>query len=110
MPEPSPGKATDDDLRWTSVSVGQRCPVCGSPGGCGVAPFRGGVAVDCRLVASGWPMTEGGWLHRLPPDGAVDDASQSVDGATCAFPLPTARITGSSSRSVSPAARRGGLE
>jgi hypothetical protein len=97
----SPGSTTEDDLRWTSVSVGQRCPVCGAPGGCGVAPFRGGIAVDCRRVVSSWPMTEGGWLHRLPVDGAVDDDSHGTDGATCAFPLPGARITGASARSAS---------
>jgi hypothetical protein len=102
MLERRPATTIDDDLRWTSVSVGQRCPVCGAPGGCGVAPFRGGVAVDCRNVASSWPMTDGGWLHRLPADESVDDASHDADGATCAFPLPTARITGASSSSASP--------
>ena len=99
MLEPSLGTTIDDDLRWNSVSVGQRCPVCGAPGGCGVAQFRGGIAVDCRWVVSSWPMTEGGWLHRLPDDEA-DDASHGTDGATCAFPLPAARITGASSRST----------
>jgi hypothetical protein len=101
MQERSPGTTIEDDLRWNSVSVGQRCPVCGAPGGCGVAPFRGGIAVDCRRVVSSWPMTEGGWLHRLPVDGAVDDDSHGTDGATCAFPLPGARITGASARSAS---------
>jgi hypothetical protein len=96
----SPGTTIDDDLRWSSVSVGQRCPVCGAPGGCGVAPFRGGVAVDCRRVVSGWPMTEGGWLHRLPDDEVVDDARHATQGAACAFPLPGARITGASAGSA----------
>ena len=90
----------EGDLRWTSVSVGQRCPVCGAPGGCGVAPFRGGVAVDCRSTVSAWPMIQGGWLHRLPADEAVDEAADSADGASCAFPQPTARITGASARSA----------
>jgi hypothetical protein len=100
MLERSLGTTIDDDLRLSSVSIGQRCPVCAAPGGCGVAPFRGGIAVDCRRVVSSWPMTEGGWLHRLAVDGDVDDASDGTDGATCAFPLPTARITGASSRSA----------
>ena len=100
MPERSLGTTIDDELRWTGVSVGQRCPVCGAPGGCGVAPFRGGIAVDCRRVVSSWPMTEGSWLHRLPDDEAVDDASHATEGAACAFPLPAARITGASARSA----------
>jgi hypothetical protein len=31
-------------------------------------------------------MIEGGWLHRLAAEGAVDDASHSRIGATSAFP------------------------
>jgi len=86
----------EDELRWTSVSVAQRCPVCGAPGGCGVAPFRGGLAVDCRWKVSAWPMIRGGRLHRLPADDASDAAADRADGASCALPLPTARVTGAS--------------
>jgi hypothetical protein len=89
MTERGPAATVDDDLRWTAVSAPSPCPVCNAPDGCGVAPFRGGVAVDCRRVVSRWPMTQGGWLHRLPAPGAGDDASHGTDGATCAFPMPT---------------------
>jgi hypothetical protein len=36
-------------------------------------------------------MTDGGWLHRLPPDDAADDPQHRVEGASCAFPVPSPR-------------------
>jgi hypothetical protein len=87
--ERGPAATVDDDLRWRAVSAKDPCPVCSATCNCGTAAFQGGVVVDCCRVVSSWPMTEGGWLHRLP---AGDDATwHSAEGAVCAFPMPTAR-------------------
>jgi hypothetical protein len=84
------GGVMDDDLLWTAVSHDVACPVCAASTGCGVAPFRGGVAVDCCNVVSAWPMSGGGWLHRLPADvgGAADPRHRAAAGASCDFPVP----------------------
>jgi hypothetical protein len=88
----------DDDLRWNSVSVGQRCPVCAAPGGRGVGPFRGGIAVDCRrptaLVACGAVVTvEKHSMSKVTrPPGKGDRASQTKDslvsGTVASWPGP----------------------
>lgn len=96
MAERAPA-TTVDDLRWTAVSAVDPCPLCAAPGDCGVAAFRGGVAVHCRRVVSRWPMAQGGWLHRMPADGAAEDPSHASDGATCAFPMPFRRDAGARS-------------
>jgi hypothetical protein len=87
-----------DDLGWSPVSAEHPCPVCGAPTGCATAPFRGGLAVDCRNVVSAWPMVDGGWLHRLPPDPPFDDRRDRAHGATCAFPVPAGGDVGTGDR------------
>jgi hypothetical protein len=86
--ERGPTATIDDDLRWSAASPEHACPVCGARSGCGVAPFQGGVAVDCRWTASATPMTEGGWLHRLSAADVVEAVAHSTEGAACAFPMP----------------------
>jgi hypothetical protein len=56
----------DEDLIWVAVSAAAPCRVCGATAGCGAAP-RDGLAC-CRSTVSARPMTDGGWLHVLPPD------------------------------------------
>src|SRR5207244_1205305 len=87
------------DLGWSPVSAEHPCPVCGAPSGCKTAPFRGGVAVDCRNVVSAWPMVDGGFLHRRPSDTPAGDPSNRALGATCAFPVPAGGAPGAPGRS-----------
>jgi hypothetical protein len=87
-----------DDLPWSPVSAEHPCPVCRAPDGCATAPFRGGLAVDCRKVVSAWPMVDGGWLHRLPPARPSDDRQDRTQGATCAFPVPAGGVRGTPGR------------
>jgi len=54
-----------DDPNWATVSLNQPCPVCVARVGCATAAFQGGMAVICRNVVTAWPVTTGGWLHRL---------------------------------------------
>jgi hypothetical protein len=53
--------------------------------------------VDCRWTVSSWPMSEGGWLHRLSAADVADAAMDSTEGAACAFPMPP-RWAGRSAR------------
>jgi hypothetical protein len=101
--ERGPVTAMDDDLGWSAVSAETPCPVCGGRSGCGVAPFRGGTAVDCRWTVSSWPMSEGGWLHRLSAADVADAAADSTEGAACAFPMPAPPSTiGDASSAAAP--------
>lgn len=49
---------------WQAVCAKRPCPVCASVEG----PCSGHVDEDfasCARCPSDWPMTNGGWLHRL---------------------------------------------
>jgi hypothetical protein len=43
-------------------------------------------------------MVDGGWLHRLPPDGSSDARRDRTHGATCAFPVPASEGRGAHAR------------
>jgi hypothetical protein len=50
-------------IEWLSVSTRQPCRVCGSTRGC---RFQAdGVFISCVNSESAWPLTNGGWLHRV---------------------------------------------
>lgn len=63
--EHKPATTIDDDLQWVAVSIEHPCPICESIDGCGVAPCPDCTVVNCLQVVSDFPMTDGGWLHRL---------------------------------------------
>ena len=67
--EHSPAAMIDDDLQWVAVSIEHPCPICAAIDGCGVALCPECTAVNCLRIVSDFPMTDGGWLHRL---SAVD--------------------------------------
>jgi hypothetical protein len=51
------------ELEWTLVSAKRPCTICGSHQGC-----RRGFEdefVCCTRVRSEWPLTAGGWVHRV---------------------------------------------
>jgi hypothetical protein len=65
------------DIEWTKVSTKQPCVVCAGHAGC----LRG---VDdefacCSRVASAWPLSAGGWVHRVASEAAVE-AGTNGDG------------------------------
>ena len=52
------------DADWERVSEAKPCPICGSDTLCRkhvVDAF-----VCCMRRPSEWPLTDGGWLHRVP--------------------------------------------
>jgi hypothetical protein len=51
------------EVEWTLVSVKQPCCICGGHQGC-----RLGLDVHfacCVKTSSEWPLTTGGWVHRV---------------------------------------------
>ena len=59
--------ASQAEVEWDHVTRRHPCPVCGSESGCHrhtLAEF-----VCCSRQPSEWPLTNGGWLHRIgqPP-------------------------------------------
>jgi hypothetical protein len=51
------------DVSWDRVTVKNPCPVCGCDSGChrhAIDAF-----VSCARCPSEWPLTNGGWLHRV---------------------------------------------
>jgi hypothetical protein len=62
---------------WAEVSWAHPCPVCGAGRGCDV--ITDGAYVRCAHAVSAWPMTGGGWLHRLArPAGPAAPARRPV--------------------------------
>jgi hypothetical protein len=59
-----------DDLAWVEVSVAQPCRICGAVRECLMR--ASGEFADCHQVTSDWPMTDGGWLHRLDTMTVLD--------------------------------------
>lgn len=53
------------DLEWINVSVWRRCPICGGSSGC--KTHAEGHFAACGSKQSDWPLTSGGWLHRVEP-------------------------------------------
>ena len=54
------------DGEWITVSPRHPCAVCGAHEGCRNG-YEGRFAC-CLRRASVWPLTPGGWLHRLDGD------------------------------------------
>jgi hypothetical protein len=56
------------DVEWDNVTERDPCPICGSDSGCHRhAEFA---FVSCSRRPSEWPLTNGGWLHRVAAIGA----------------------------------------
>ena len=51
------------EAEWTFVSVKHPCAICGAHDGCR-SGFEGEFAC-CQRVPSQWPLSAGGWVHRL---------------------------------------------
>jgi hypothetical protein len=54
-----------EEVEWTVVSPSRPCRVCGADHGCRLG-YKEEFACCSRQV-SDWPLTNGGWLHRLVP-------------------------------------------
>lgn len=57
------------DVEWDRVSEKNPCPICGCDSGCHrhtVDAF-----VSCARCPSEWPLTNGGWLHRVDATAPV---------------------------------------
>ena len=78
--------AVEDE--WTFVSATRPCTICGGHDRC-----RRGSEDEfacCSRVSSEWPLSAGGWVHRVghfvrgvgdPGDGAREDAAVAVSPA-----------------------------
>ncbi|HEY3822383.1 MAG TPA: hypothetical protein VGL81_34695 [Polyangiaceae bacterium] len=64
------------DGEWHGVSEYHPCPICGSESNC--SRHVDDVFVSCARLPSDWPLTNGGWLHRLR---LSDDAPPRVTTA-----------------------------
>ncbi|MEO7327920.1 MAG: hypothetical protein ABI193_05045 [Minicystis sp.] len=73
------------EVEWTLVSGKSPCSICGGAHGCRRG-FDGEFAC-CKQVSSEWPLTSGGWVHRveprIEPTGTLDSTAprkrESVD-------------------------------
>jgi hypothetical protein len=65
-----------DPVEWTLVTAGRPCRVCGSRQGC--RSGSGGEFACCATLPSEWPLTIGGWVHRI---GKLERASAAPSGA-----------------------------
>jgi hypothetical protein len=57
------------EVEWTFVSVKHPCSICGGHEGCRIADSEHFAC--CVRTSSDWPLTTGGWLHRLAPSSGV---------------------------------------
>jgi len=67
------------EVEWTLVSVKRPCTVCGGHHGC-----RRGFADEfgcCTRVLSEWPLTAGGWVHRLDLEIELEAEGSRESGA-----------------------------
>ncbi len=78
MPLPAHESATEGD--WTPVSAKHPCSICGGHDGC--RRGFGDAFACCVRTASDWPLTTGGWVHRLELARAEMRASASSVYAT----------------------------
>jgi hypothetical protein len=51
------------DGDWNDVTEYHPCPVCGAESDC--SRYVDDAFVSCARRPSDWPLTNGGWLHRL---------------------------------------------
>jgi hypothetical protein len=79
------------EVEWTFVSVKHPCTICGGHDGC-----RSGFEDEfacCKRVSSEWPLSAGGWVHRLtrfslvPPPGVGDPGAGARQNGTRAMSL-----------------------
>jgi hypothetical protein len=79
------------DVEWTFVSVKHPCTICGGHDGC-----RSGVENEfacCKRVPSEWPLSAGGWVHRLtrfslvPPPGVGEPGASARNNGALAMSL-----------------------
>jgi hypothetical protein len=61
---------------WDDVSERNPCPVCGAESDC--SRHVDDSFVSCARRPSEWPLTNGGWLHRLP---LSQDAEPTLGGS-----------------------------
>jgi hypothetical protein len=54
---------TSSDVEWDDVSEYNPCPVCGAESHC--SRHVEDAFVSCARRPSEWPLTNGGWLHRV---------------------------------------------
>jgi hypothetical protein len=66
-----------NDVEWDDVSEHQPCPVCGAESECSRHVDDG--FVSCARRPSDWPLTNGGWLHRVM---SSEDEPQLATGST----------------------------
>ena len=59
--------STAIDHDWDHVSEREPCPICGSDSGC--HRHAADAFVSCARRPSDWPLTNGGWLHRVEVEG-----------------------------------------
>jgi hypothetical protein len=72
---------------WTFVSVARPCTICAGHDRCrrGSDEFA-----CCARVSSQWPLSAGGWVHRVsrfsrtPPGGMGDQGDTAREGAVLA--------------------------
>jgi len=71
--------AIDGD--WDGVSERHPCPVCGAESACSRHVDDG--FVSCSRRPSEWPLTNGGWLHRVTfSDEAARGDAEAADQHT----------------------------
>ena len=68
-------RTSTTDADWTDVSSHYPCAVCGAHSNC--SRRVDDVFVSCTRHPSDWPLTTGGWLHRLTL-GAVPAADAAI--------------------------------
>ncbi len=51
------------EVEWTFVSVKRPCAICGGHDGCRSGVDNGFAC--CKRVSSQWPLSAGGWVHRV---------------------------------------------
>jgi hypothetical protein len=57
------------EVEWTFVSTKRPCSICGGHEGCRIG--EGEQFACCVRTSSDWPLTTGGWVHRLSPSSGV---------------------------------------
>lgn len=53
----------DHEAMWRRVSIRRPCPICAGVDGCSV--HEEDSFASCSREPSDWPLTNGGWLHRV---------------------------------------------
>jgi hypothetical protein len=51
------------EMEWTTATNTSPCPICGGDQGC--KRHIDNTFASCAQQPSEWPLTDGGWLHRV---------------------------------------------